>query len=249
MSVKELWLKRDNLNIYGKLYLPDDVLEKLPLIVMSHGFTATHGNNDFYADMAYQAGFAVYSFDFCGGSVRSQSDGDFLEMSVLTEALDLEAVVEQLKLRDDIDETRVFLMGESQGAFVSAYVAGKNPDDIAGLILYYPAFVLQDDAAERVEKYGSGPRVDDVNGIKIGRIYTIDALTFDIYNIIRDYKKPVLIIHGDSDSIVPLRYSQKAVATYDDAKLVVLARAGHGFHGKDASLAGQAMLDYLSSVS
>ena len=38
----------------------------------------------------------------------------------------------------------LFLFGGSQGGFISAYVAGTRQEEIAGLILLYPAFNLQE---------------------------------------------------------------------------------------------------------
>lgn len=248
MTVQDLWLKRDDFKIYGKYYCPDEGTGKLPLIIMSHGFRGSHLGTRVYAQAVYEAGYAVYSYDFVGsgdGSAK-QSEGDFLDMSVLTQAKDLEAVLIQLRERPEIDSNRVYLMGESQGGFVSAYVAGKIPDQIAGLVLLYPAFVLQDDAKKRVEAYGNGPQATIVMGTQIGAIYNQDALSFDIYQVLAGYRKPVLIVHGDSDKIVPLAYSERAQASYHQAQLLVLPGAGHGFHGQDIQRATQAMLTYLA---
>lgn len=42
-------------------------------------------------------GFATYNFDFCGGGFGSRSAGTMLEMSVLTEAEDLNAIIDHFK--------------------------------------------------------------------------------------------------------------------------------------------------------
>lgn len=63
----------------------------------------------------------------------------------------MSAVLEQVRALDYVDESQVFLRGESQGGFVSAYVAANHPEDVKALILYYPAFVLQDDARAKSE--------------------------------------------------------------------------------------------------
>ena len=51
----------------------------------------------------------------------------------------------------------------------------------------------------------------------------------DIYGMISAYKRPVKIIHGDMDQIVPISYSKKAVKCYEDASLTVIEGAEHGF--------------------
>ena len=62
--------------------------------------------------------------------------------------------------------------------------------------------------------------------------YGEDAVSFDIYDVIGNYKGDVLILHGDRDGIVPLRYSERAVDVYENAELVVMEGQNHGFVGK-----------------
>ena len=74
-------------------------------------------------------------------------------------------------------------------------------------------------------------------GVKLSRKYDEDATSFDLYDLLPGYPGPVLILHGDRDPIVPLRYSEKAKETFPDAELIVYPGQGHGFNGtalKDA---------------
>ena len=50
---------------------------------------------------------------------------------------------------ENVDSDQLFIQGESQGGFVGAYVAAQIPEKIKGLILWYPAFVIPDDAKRR----------------------------------------------------------------------------------------------------
>ena len=100
------------------------------------------------------------------------------------------------------------------------------------MVLEFPAFVLQDDAKGRANPDGSFPETEFVMGITIGHRYGEDAVSFDIYDVIGQYKGDVLIFHGDRDGIVPLRYSERAVDVYENAELVVMASQNHGFIGK-----------------
>lgn len=81
----------------------------------------------------------------------------------------------------------------------------------------------------------------------VGRIFAEDLLDYDIYEAISAYKKDVLLIHGDADSIVPLSYSEKVAEVYASARLKVLPEAGHGFYGNDAEQAITWMLEYLEA--
>ena len=85
-----------------------------------------------------------FVFDYIGGSEESMSDGSMSEMSVLTEAEDLSFILETFRSDSRFSADEIFLFGGSQGGFISAYAAGEHPDEIAGLVLLYPAFNLQD---------------------------------------------------------------------------------------------------------
>ena len=95
--------------------------------------------------------------------------------------------------------------------------------------MYFPAFVLQDDARARADANGAFPEKSVIAGKTVGRVYSEDAVSFDIYQVIGAFRGPVLIVHGDADAVVPLEYSERALACYDDAQLVVMPGAGHGF--------------------
>lgn len=145
---QELWLQRDDQPIYGVLCTPAEEQQKYPLVIVSHGLGTSADQTLQEAQFFAEHGFAAYAFDFCGGSDRSRSgsaDGDMTKMSVLTEAADLSAVMDQLMGLDTIDNQNVFLLGMSQGGYVSAYVAAQRPEDVRALGLEYPAFACRTD--------------------------------------------------------------------------------------------------------
>ena len=109
--------------LYGVLQLPAGE-GPVPLIILSHGFGGNHLNNMDYAAYFTAHGFAAFSLDFCGGGPDSRSGGTMTQMSVLTEADDLSAVVD--RFTGDPRFSRVFLWGASQGGFVSSCVAARR---------------------------------------------------------------------------------------------------------------------------
>ncbi len=231
-TVSELTLERDGLKIWGKLWFPDTD-GPLPLVICAHGFGGNYEHVKAYAEAFARNGIAAFAFDFIGGGYGSRSDGTMKEMSVLTEAADLNAVLDRMKELPEINPDQVFLLGASQGGFVSSYVAGIRPDDVAGLITLYPAYVLQDNAWKQTPDPENIPETISLMGITLGGIYNRDAMSFDIYDVIRNYPGKVLIIHGTVDAVVPISYSERAVEVFPDAELVRYAGANHGFFGQD----------------
>ena len=116
---ENLWFHKKSCKIYGLMYRPKKA-QKAPLIIICHGFGGSHKVNLVSAALYANAGYAVCSIDFCGGSDKTISDGSVMEMSVITEKEDLLAVVNQVRNLSYIDRTRIYLWGESQGGFVAA---------------------------------------------------------------------------------------------------------------------------------
>ena len=233
-EMQELYAQRDGNQIYGVIYIPQNAEEQMSAIIYSHGFGGTHQSGTQYAEAMAARGCVVYCFDFCGGSPSSRSDGSTLEMSLFTEKTDLEAVIEMVQGLDYVDSDNIFLMGASQGGAVSAITGADHPDEIRGMILLYPAFVLVDNANEMFQNPEDIPETQFYLWMDVGKAYFEPLLGYDIYGDIAAYDGNVLIIHGDADTLVPLSYSQRALEIYSSAELEMLSGAGHGFYGEDA---------------
>lgn len=244
---EELWLESEGKKVYGKMYLPGEEKDSYPLVILSHGFNSSSMLNEGYAESFAKEGYAAYVFDFCGGSPSTKSEGEVTEMSVLTEAQDLMNVMDSLKELDYIDGSQVFLFGLSQGGFVSAYTAAQRPDDVKGLILFYPAFSIQENCWKNYSSVDEIPETEVMMGVTVGAIYSRDAMSFDIYEEIGKYTGDVLICHGDKDALVDLSYSEKALEVYENAELKVIKYGEHGFQGKLAREATGYAVDFLKA--
>ena len=227
-TVEEIRIEASLGEMYGILTVPETD-GPVPLIILSHGFGGNHQMGQDYADCFVKQGFATYNLDFCGGGMGSKSAGTMKEMSVLTEAQDLNAAVDYF-----IGDGRfscVMLWGASQGGFVSGYVAAQRPGDIRAVVMEFPAIVLQDNARKKLRADGTFPETSNLMGVTISRKYNEDAISFDYYEHIAAYTGPVLILHGDKDPIVPLSYSERAAEVLENAELIVYPGQGHGFTG------------------
>ena len=82
----------------------------------------------------------------------------------------------------------------------------------------------------------------------IGTIECVAAWQTDFRADLRKVDVPVLVVHGDSDRIVPLEVSGARVKEFaPEARLVVIPGAPHGFlwtHGEEAT---RALLDFLGA--
>lgn len=247
-EIRELPAQRDGNHIYGVAYVPLDAGEQMPAVIYAHGYGVTHQNGIQYAERLAEHGYIVYCFDFCGGGNGSQSDGSPLEMSIFTEQADLEAVIGMIRELDYVDQDYVFLFGASQGGLVSGITAAANREEIRGLILLYPGFEIVEDVQGLFASVDDIPETYSMFGwMTVGRTYFENLLDYDVYGVIGAYEKDVLLIHGDSDGIVPISSSERALEVYPSAELKVLPGAGHGLHGQDAEKATEYILEYLQA--
>lgn len=65
---------------------------------------------------------------------------------------------------------------------------------------------------------------------KVRGNYLRAAQMLDVDWAISHYKNPVLIVHGDEDEAIDVKYAREAAAKYADAKLVVIPGDDHCYH-------------------
>lgn len=244
-EIQELCTERDGRRIYGVIYIPKTAQEKMPTVIFSHGYGGSYQGSERYAQALAEKGYVSYRFDFSGGSSYSHSDGSTLEMSLFTEQADLEAVIRMIQGLAYVDSEKLFLIGASQGGVVSAITGAAHVDEIRGMVLIYPAFVMVDDAKELFGNVENIPDTYYFMGMNVGRNYFEPLLDYDIFGAIAAYDKDVWIIHGDADRTVPVAYSEQALEVYPSAELKVMPDAGHGFHGEDV----QQAIDWILELS
>ena len=240
-----LCCQRDGRRIFGVMHRPEQGEDKMPLVIISHGFGGSNIWGIPYAEALTAQGYLVYCFDFCGGGNRSQSDGDTREMSVMTERADLLAVLHRLRELPEVDSRRITLFGESQGGIVTALAAAEAEALVHDIILFYPAFSIPYDTHQRYPTRADIPNEGEIWGMHLGRCYAEDIYDLDPYATIAPFRKPVLIIHGDSDRVVPIAFGDRAAQTYTDATFHVLHGVDHGFYGLPQRLAIQLVTDFL----
>ena len=241
----ELIVNIGNQKIYGVCYMPIGINKKLKSIILSHGYGGNYTTNENYAKEFAKIGYFTYVFDFRGGSASSRSDGSTLEMSIFTEEDDLKCIVKAISNLDFVDKNNIYLFGTSQGGLVSAMVASDLKEQIKGLILLYPAFVLVDNAKSMYKNVDEIPNSTYFLWMNVGRTYFEKLLDYDPYKDVNLYTYDVLILHGDMDNIVPISYSYRALDVYKSVNLKVINGAGHGFYGDDFNLALNYSINYL----
>lgn len=244
---QEIEVYNGNQKIYGVAYIPEIANGRKPLVICAHGLGGSYRSNLSYAKQLAEHGIASYCFDFRGGG-GTMSDGDVTQMSVMTEVSDLECVLQAAQSWDFVDSKNISLLGTSQGGIVSAITAARHSNEIKGVMLCYPAFLVHDAVHEQFASLDEVPDSYQFNWMTLGRPYAEDVWDYDVYAEIGNYSNKILLMHGTADNIVPISYSDKAAEVYSDVEYYQINGAGHGFSGTDFEEALDHIFDYIQEI-
>lgn len=244
---KAVEIQSRNLTLRGTLHTPDKASGKVPVVCIFHGFTGTKVEPHFIfvklSRRLEKAGIASVRFDF-GGS--GESDGDFKDMTLLTELEDAKAILDYAKSLPFADAERIGVVGLSMGGSVASMLAGDRKDDVAALCLWAPAGnmgerILQDWRAEEIQAYRSKGWCD-MRGLTLGLGFLETAIELDVLKRSAPYDKRVLLLHGDRDQAVPHEISERYLEIYGSrADLHTVSGANHTFDKKEWE---EEVLDY-----
>ncbi len=180
-------------------------------VVLLHGFTGNKAGMNPFADFLRDE-FLTLRFDFSG---NGESEGVFEEATYSKETDDALAAVDFMKKRGCAS---IALVGHSMGAAV-ALLAGAKVDVVVSLA------GPSKPNPQRMTKYAR----EWVNK-ELPKSFLDDLAKTDILAAVKKIKAPLLIVHGSSDSVLPVKeaYELDKLAN-NPKKLVILPGTDHDF--------------------
>mgnify|MGYP002624329754 CR=1 FL=1 len=209
--------------------------EKCRMVMILHGFMGNKDASYFtaLADALEARGVASIRFDFNG---HGESEGDFVNMTVLNEVEDAKKVYDYVKGLDYVDSVSV--VGHSQGGVVAGLLAGElGADKIHSIVLLAPAAVIKDDCIRGIFigvpfDAKNPPETLKLNdSYSLGREYLLTAQTLPIHETSKNFTGAVCLIHGMKDRAVPYTYSEVYNALYSNSELHFIPDTDHVFSG------------------
>ena len=82
-------------------------------------------------------------------------------------------------------------------------------------------------------------------GITLSGDYSRSVYDFDVFAAIGGYKRPVLILHGDKDTLVPPEYGQRGAEAYENAEFILMPGEVHGWTGRGKREAAKKSLEFF----
>ncbi|OHX67982.1 alpha/beta hydrolase family protein [Flammeovirga pacifica] len=144
----EFYNKDAGILLSGTFSRPTD-LKRYPTVILISGSGPSDrdqnilGHKPFLvlADHLTRNGIAVLRFDERG---VGSSQGDFKSATTLDFKNDVEAAISFLKLRTDVDPTKIGLIGHSEGGVIAQMIAAENKDIAFSILMASPALLGKD---------------------------------------------------------------------------------------------------------
>ena len=225
-----MYILDDGIRLNAALEMPENASGPMPLALIIHGFTGhmEEPHITAVAESLRQSGIATLRVDMYG---HGKSEGTFRSHTLykwLTNAL---TVIDYARGLDFV--TDLYLIGHSQGGLTAMLAAGMKHDQIRALVALSPACMIPQ-AAREGTLLGQSFDPDHIpdtlpswnNDILDGN-YVRVAQTIHVEEAIDRYDGPVLVVHGDQDTAVPVRFGREAAQRYKHATLKIIPGDTH----------------------
>ncbi len=206
VSIEQLEFRTaDGLLLHGWWFASAAAADDGPVVLWAHGNAHNLTGRARHAQVLADEGVPVFLFDYRG---YGRSEGEPGEEGIYQ---DIEAAYEFLTEQRQISPQRVVLLGRSLGSAPAARLSTRVPH--AGTILVSPL----PSAKRMARRMFAGLPVDWFGTVK-----------FPVIEWVAQRKRPLLVIHGNLDQVVPLKYGREVFAAAAEPKeFLLLEGTGH----------------------
>ena len=200
-------------------------------IVVGHGYPFDKANILRHA-LFLHGGFNLLFIDF---RYFGESEGSYTTAGLL-ETRDVAAAVAYLKQRTDVDPQRIGAMGFSMSA--AAFILARHPD--IRTIVADSTYASLEDLVGRQFFFLPGPTKWPL--VALTKLYARLLLGVEVEaaapaQAVRERTAPLLLIHGEADSQIPVEHARRISAHADPARTELWLVPGAD-HGQAHAIAG-----------
>lgn len=229
----------DGLVLKGTLQLPTGNVRQMAVLV--HGITTDREEDGFYTELAnrlQRKGIGSLRFDFRG---HGKSEGTYQGVTLSGVMNDIGAAIQQTRREPTGRDLGIILIGASFGGGLSAFWCSEHTDAISKLVLFNPLLdyaqrmlfskpfwdgvELTNEGAKELNRKGWLPHGE----FRMGRSLINELLYIRPFEKTASIKCPILTLHGDRDSSVPIEVARRYLLPNDRCSFVPIEGADHGF--------------------
>lgn len=214
--------------VAGLLLRPIGV-EKPPVVLFLHGLGGKKEDSRLMAPLLGSRGYAVFGLDAALHGERKVPEEDIMSPrgrvmydGFIQTVVDYRRAMDYLESRDDVDASRIGLIGASMGAIMGSIVAAVDKRVDAALLVVGGGDWLgivqtsTHPAAERLRKALDGAQLQEV-------IERIDPVNY----VGHISPRPVWMVNGKQDQIIPARCAEALHNAAEEPKRVIWYDGGH----------------------
>ena len=218
--------------------------------VLVHGITSSRDEFGLFSGLAeHLAGHGVASlrFDYrCHGRDKTP----MRELTLAGIVNDIEAAATAAVSR--AAAVRVHVVGMSFGGGLAAFWGATTTISVASVVMLAPVIDYEEDVLGQHEALGRGVLTEEatrrlrqcgaleMDGVEYGRALLNELRYITGMEGLKRLPCRSLIIHGDSDSVVPYSSSQRAAESCERCELINIPGTDHGFAvGEDEDLTSE----------
>lgn len=224
--------------LVGNLHLPR---KNAPVVVFCHGLASSKDSEKWLtlACKLYDEGFAALRFSFRGcGSGEEWSEGSFEHSTLTNRVKDYQAALAFLQVDGRVDINRLSVIGSSLG--VCTALAGASPLVKAYVLLASPPKMMATpEMAQAFDEKGYFEWAEDDSPSKyrITRELFDDFQQYNMFELIKQIRSPILMIQGGKDQI-PMKLVRQLYADANEPKRLEIIEGGsHSFADDPVHLA------------
>lgn len=213
------------------------------IVIWMHGITVDKDEYlEFFLEGAHylaQEGFTSIRFDFRG---HGESSGNSLDFSVVGQNLDVKAVINYINEQIAHTRARLHVVAASFGAPPAIFAGARYPDAINSIslispVLSYKRTFLEPETEWAAEIFSKEQfkALDEQGKLLFDQDFWIHLNLVEEMRIVRpdvglrELRQPVLVFHGDKDSMVPYDVTAQVCRGVSNIRLVTMHGVDHGF--------------------